>query len=381
MVDRSLTTLTYNDAPIHLRGEALCLTDMWKAASRPEHREPFQWARKEGASFIEAISEMHNLPVGQVMTTKRGKGGATWAHWQIGFAYAKYLSPEFHAWCNTAAREKLEGAAKGHVVVASLDEEARSVIGGISRGIVLKAIAPLEERVTNLLAEVRSLIVTHQAGTAAITHKTALELLTDAGAHQKGRTGLVRKVSSALRQQAQLQGIALFQCARTKTWMFPVELSSPYMATVGAALVRLHNAQIEGGQQVIPFSGLRSRAVAKQTQADSALNSLADTVLPPERMDEGEIAHAIIHLAQGFQRYDSDPEFRRAMLRRGARAIMQMWGDLKQAPVTPRRPLSERIRDLEEHIGNQQLTDILSRSADILEAAARQRDGQVHPVA
>ena len=33
----------------------------------------------------------------------------TWAHWQIGLAYAKYLSPEFHMWCNEVIRDRMEG--------------------------------------------------------------------------------------------------------------------------------------------------------------------------------------------------------------------------------------------------------------------------------
>nr|WP_274704718.1 KilA-N domain-containing protein [Aquabacter cavernae] len=56
---------------------------------------------------MDHVAISHNLTVGQVMTTKRGKGGGTYAHWQIGLAYAKYLSPEFHMWRNTAVREVL----------------------------------------------------------------------------------------------------------------------------------------------------------------------------------------------------------------------------------------------------------------------------------
>jgi hypothetical protein len=36
-----------------------------------------------------------------VLETKRGYGGGTFAYWQIALAYAKYLSPEFyrgHGW-------------------------------------------------------------------------------------------------------------------------------------------------------------------------------------------------------------------------------------------------------------------------------------------
>ncbi len=38
-----------------------------------------------------------------------GPETATWAHWQIGLAYAKYLSPAFHAWCNEVVRGHMEG--------------------------------------------------------------------------------------------------------------------------------------------------------------------------------------------------------------------------------------------------------------------------------
>ncbi|MDF3606333.1 hypothetical protein PE067_09395 [Paracoccus sp. DMF-8] len=53
----------------------------------------------------------HNLPTSQVMASKRGKNGGTFGHWQIGIAYAKYLSHDFHMWGNQAIREKMEGRA------------------------------------------------------------------------------------------------------------------------------------------------------------------------------------------------------------------------------------------------------------------------------
>ena len=33
----------------------------------------------------------------------------TWANWQIGLVYAKYLSPPFHAWGNEVIRARMEG--------------------------------------------------------------------------------------------------------------------------------------------------------------------------------------------------------------------------------------------------------------------------------
>jgi hypothetical protein len=54
------------------------------------------------------VAVSQNLSEAQVIAAKRGKGGGTFAHWQIGLAYAKYLSPEFHMWCNEVVRERME---------------------------------------------------------------------------------------------------------------------------------------------------------------------------------------------------------------------------------------------------------------------------------
>lgn len=108
-----MAALIYNGHLINDRGDDLNLTDMWKAAGSPQNKEPFNWERKEGKGFIEAVSFTHNLTAGQVIRKKAGKGGGTWAHWQIGIAYAKYLDHGFHMWANTAVREKMEGKSIG----------------------------------------------------------------------------------------------------------------------------------------------------------------------------------------------------------------------------------------------------------------------------
>ena len=89
--------------------EEICLTDLWKASGSKENREPRQWRRKEGKEFIQALTEVLNVPEKHVIKSKSGKyGGGTWAHWQIALAYAKYLSPELHIWCNQVVKERLE---------------------------------------------------------------------------------------------------------------------------------------------------------------------------------------------------------------------------------------------------------------------------------
>lgn len=122
--------LVYGGVSIREKGEMLSLTDMWRAAGSPNNREPFNWARKEGAAFIEAVSIAQNLPDSQVLKSKQGRNGGTFAHWQIGIAYAKYLSHEFHMWGNQAIREKMEGGIQ-HLPASVLENLERT--NGICR--------------------------------------------------------------------------------------------------------------------------------------------------------------------------------------------------------------------------------------------------------
>ncbi|MGO2957574.1 MAG: KilA-N domain-containing protein [Acetobacter sp.] len=104
--------LVYNEKKINFLGGNICLTDMWKAAGKPVSSSPAEWQRSvDGEKFIEFISETLNMGISHVINSKPGKGGGTWGHWQVAFAYAKKLSPEFHAWVNQAAREKMEAIA------------------------------------------------------------------------------------------------------------------------------------------------------------------------------------------------------------------------------------------------------------------------------
>jgi hypothetical protein len=101
--------LVYGSTLIRSRDEMVSLTDMWRAAGSPEGKRPAQWARYQGAEFISFLADALNMRSEHISTTHRGRGGGTYAHWQVALAYAKYLSHEFHAWCNTAVRDRMEG--------------------------------------------------------------------------------------------------------------------------------------------------------------------------------------------------------------------------------------------------------------------------------
>lgn len=262
--------LIYNGAEIRTIGERLNLTDMWKAAGSPENREPFNWARFEGAPFIEAVALSQNLSVAQVISTKRGKNGGTEAHWQIGLAYAKYLSPEFHMWCNTVVRERMEGAP----LVPSIPEELRRT-DGISRmlahkvtglektvegiGTVMRLVSDsltgqdqrtecLETAVLSLAERVSGLMLAADARVAALEYCSVRDLLDEAGALQKGRNALNRRVGNELRSRAltRIPPVPLRRCPHSGVWLFPRDFANAYMAERGKALVSEHNARTVG---------------------------------------------------------------------------------------------------------------------------------------
>lgn len=89
------------------------LTDMWRAAGSPEEKKPNDWASTpQGKGFIANLRASLNAGKSGIWKSTRGKhSGGTWAHWQIGLAYAKYLSHKFHRLVNEAFKEWAEEKA------------------------------------------------------------------------------------------------------------------------------------------------------------------------------------------------------------------------------------------------------------------------------
>lgn len=173
--------LVYNGTLIRDKGEMLSLTDMWKAAGEAEGKRPANWARKEGKAFIEAVSLSHNVPVGHIIKAGRGRNGATYAHWQIGLAYAKYLSPEFHMWCNEVVRAHMEGGKISGIPADTLEQIERSY--GIMRMVVRK-VTEIEHALPGIVAHlVEPLVAARLAESAYLLRsgKTAKQIWDAAG--------------------------------------------------------------------------------------------------------------------------------------------------------------------------------------------------------
>ena len=168
--------LVYNGVTIDTKQDAMSLTAMWKASGSPANQDPGQWQRSASAeAFIEAVSVNMGISHNKLVESK--KRGGTWAHWQVAFAYAKYLSPEFHMWCNEVVRERMEGKS---VSVASLPPEVLEMIrrdDGISRMLAHK-VTGIETTVQTLAATVAAMagLIQPPGDGIYVTGKTAGEI-------------------------------------------------------------------------------------------------------------------------------------------------------------------------------------------------------------
>lgn len=137
-------TLSFNGHVIWVEDERVCLTDMWRAGGSDPAKRPVEWGRLQSTvQFVEFLGEsMVGFPHHEPFRIVRDGGSvSTWAHWQLALAYAKYLSPAFHAWCNTVVRGHMAGTPK---VPKTLAE-------------ALRLAADLEDERSALAAEVKEL--------------------------------------------------------------------------------------------------------------------------------------------------------------------------------------------------------------------------------
>jgi hypothetical protein len=138
-------SLQYHEKPINQRGDQLSLTDMWRAAGSDPSKQPAKWREQDGTkTFVSHIACILLVGEDALIQTLRGNEAGTWAHWQIAMAYAKYLSPEFHAWCNSVVKAHMEGRgvpvqATGAIIAFSEDrffEALASAMTPVTAGIV-----------------------------------------------------------------------------------------------------------------------------------------------------------------------------------------------------------------------------------------------------
>lgn len=85
------------------------ITDLWKSAGENMQATPAKWQETESAkAFIKATCQILNIAKNDIIKSKRGKGGGTYAHKQIALEYAQYLSPELAVAVNQVFFERIE---------------------------------------------------------------------------------------------------------------------------------------------------------------------------------------------------------------------------------------------------------------------------------
>jgi hypothetical protein len=237
--------LIYKGEVISQRGEMLSLTDMWSASGRDEAKRPANWARKDGRSFVEYAEVALNMPRGHIIRAGRGRQGETAAHWQVALAYAKYLSPEFHMWCNTVVRERMEGKS---VSIANLPPDVVDLIrrtDGIARMLSHK-VTEMEKALPVIARQAMNDAIASDPRRAVLDYVSVRQLLEEAGAEQRSRRRVNRKLGIALRNRALMEGEIGRRCPHSGVWLFPRGFAAKCMKDFGNTMVRDHNDAVRG---------------------------------------------------------------------------------------------------------------------------------------
>ncbi|OQW93477.1 MAG: hypothetical protein BWK79_10930 [Beggiatoa sp. IS2] len=94
----SQVKLSYNGNDFLLdiaEGNMISLNAIYEIAGSPENNQPYEWKRlPQTQELIDSLAKKLNVQKEDIIKTKRGKGGGTWAHWQLAVAYVTYLGGE-----------------------------------------------------------------------------------------------------------------------------------------------------------------------------------------------------------------------------------------------------------------------------------------------
>lgn len=139
---------------------------------------------------------------------------------------------------------------------------------GISR-MLAKKVTGIERVIDHLTEQLNGLIITTDARRAALEYVSVREMLIDAGAIQRRRNDLNRKIGNALRSRALLAGVPspCRRCPHSGVWLFQRDFAARYMADHGNQLVIAHNEK-QMGQGVLRFP--KKRDALPGTQPDAA---------------------------------------------------------------------------------------------------------------
>lgn len=238
--------LIYDGHVISDRGEMLSLTDMWKAAGADPQKAPAKWrSLPSSKAFIEHVE----VTIGKsdsdlVRTVNGGKTPGTWAHWQVGMAYAKYLDPSFHMWCNQVVRERMEGKVPAAIPDDILDIIRRD--DGMIRMLAHK-VTEIEKAIPAIIDQAMESRIAGDPRVAVVSFVSVKQLLEgEYKVPAKGRRSIQRKVFVRLNEHCLANGIKAFKCAHSGTWLFPPHEASAFIRQHCSGLIKAHLDRIRG---------------------------------------------------------------------------------------------------------------------------------------
>lgn len=94
---------------VKVENEMFSLTDLWKLSGSDSQKTPAKWQESEPVQrFIQTASKILNIGISDIIKSKRGKGGGTYAHKQIALEYAQYLDEKLAVLVNQTFFERVE---------------------------------------------------------------------------------------------------------------------------------------------------------------------------------------------------------------------------------------------------------------------------------
>lgn len=85
------------------------LTELWSITGTDQNKKPAKWQQSEPVQrFINTASKILNVPISDIIKSKRGKGGGTYGHRQIFLEYAQYLDADLAFLVNEVFFERVE---------------------------------------------------------------------------------------------------------------------------------------------------------------------------------------------------------------------------------------------------------------------------------
>jgi prophage antirepressor-like protein len=142
---------------------------------------------------------------------------------------------------------------------AELSADNRSIIGGINRAVITKALAPIQAQVTELKAELRAVVAGFDPAQSVVTnYQPMLTILKASGVEPTARRALSQQCSSRMRRWLinSGRGDAVRSSRETGRYLFHVDAARDWLSVEGRALIGDHKARISG-QGSLPLTAAR----------------------------------------------------------------------------------------------------------------------------